>query len=98
MPCSRGLRASRTAEPVGVTRLSVRRRGLAAFAAGRPARPVPTHGGTMHLFLVGAGHVGLVTAVGLAKLGHRVTVADIDERRIGRLSEGIPPIYEPGLE
>src|SRR5262245_56022700 len=52
----------------------------------------------MHLFIVGAGHVGLVTAVGMAKLGHRVTVADIDERRIGRLSEGIPPIYEPGLE
>ena len=32
----------------------------------------------MDLFLLGAGHVGLVTAVGFARLGHRVTVADID--------------------
>ena len=52
----------------------------------------------MHLFIVGAGHVGLVTAVGMAKLGHTVTVADVDTVRIGRLAEGIPPIYEPGLE
>jgi UDPglucose 6-dehydrogenase len=52
----------------------------------------------MHLFIVGAGHVGLVTAVGMAKLGHRITVADIDHRRIERLAAGSPPIYEPGLE
>ncbi len=51
----------------------------------------------MHQFLVGAGHVGLVTAVGMARLGHRVTVADIDAARIGRLREGVPPIFEPGL-
>jgi UDPglucose 6-dehydrogenase len=51
----------------------------------------------MHHFLVGAGHVGLVTAVGMARLGHRVTVADIDASRIGRLQEGVPPIFEPGL-
>lgn len=51
----------------------------------------------MHQFLVGAGHVGLVTAVGMARLGHRVTVADIDATRIGRLREGVPPIFEPGL-
>lgn len=51
----------------------------------------------MHQFLVGAGHVGLVTAVGMARLGHRVTVADIDASRIGRLQEGVPPIFEPGL-
>ena len=52
----------------------------------------------MHLFLIGAGHVGLVTAVGLARLGHRVTVADIDEPRIEGLRQGIAPVYEPGLE
>ncbi|HET7678367.1 MAG TPA: UDP-glucose/GDP-mannose dehydrogenase family protein [Candidatus Limnocylindrales bacterium] len=52
----------------------------------------------MHLFLVGAGHVGLVTAAGFAKLGHRVTVADIDEARIAALTEGRPPVYEPGLD
>ncbi|HEX5827552.1 MAG TPA: nucleotide sugar dehydrogenase [Candidatus Limnocylindrales bacterium] len=52
----------------------------------------------MHLFLIGAGHVGLVTAVGLARLGHRLTVADIDATRIEGLRRGVAPIYEPGLE
>jgi len=53
---------------------------------------------TLHLFIVGAGHVGLVTAVGFLRLGHRVTVADIDAERIDQLGNGRPPIYEPGLE
>jgi nucleotide sugar dehydrogenase len=52
----------------------------------------------MHLFIVGAGHVGLVTAVGMARLGHSVTVADIDGPRIDGLRAGRTPIYEPGLE
>jgi UDPglucose 6-dehydrogenase len=52
----------------------------------------------MHLFLIGAGHVGLVTAVGLSRLGHRLTVADIDTARIDSLRNGIAPVYEPGLE
>jgi UDPglucose 6-dehydrogenase len=51
----------------------------------------------MDLFLVGAGHVGLVTAVGFARLGHRVTVADVDADRIAALRRGEPPIFEPGL-
>lgn len=52
----------------------------------------------MHLFLLGAGHVGLVTAAGLATLGYRVTVADIDTDRIGGLQKGRAPVFEPGLE
>src|SRR3954447_7898076 len=51
----------------------------------------------MQLFLLGAGHVGLVTAVGFARLGHDVTVADIDKGRIRGLQGGEPPIFEPGL-
>ncbi|MBI3747949.1 MAG: UDP-glucose/GDP-mannose dehydrogenase family protein [Chloroflexi bacterium] len=51
----------------------------------------------MHLFLLGAGHVGLVTAVGFVRLGHRVTVADLDEARITDLNQGRPPVFEPGL-
>lgn len=51
----------------------------------------------MHLFLLGAGHVGLVTAVGFARLGHRVTVADLDAVRIAAANDGRPPIFEPGL-
>jgi UDPglucose 6-dehydrogenase len=52
----------------------------------------------VHLFLVGAGPVGLVTAVGFARLGHHVTVSDIDRARIALLAEGRSPIFEPGLE
>jgi len=51
----------------------------------------------VHLFLLGAGHVGLVTAVGFARLGHRVTVADLDGARIAGLADGHPPVFEPGL-
>ena len=51
----------------------------------------------MHLFLLGAGHVGLVTAVGFARLGHRVTVADVNAARIAALDDGRPPVFEPGL-
>ena len=51
----------------------------------------------MHLFLLGAGHVGLVTAVGFARLGHRVTIADLDAARIAGLAMGRPPVFEPGL-
>jgi UDPglucose 6-dehydrogenase len=51
----------------------------------------------VHLFLLGAGHVGLVTAVGFARLGHRITVADLDATRIAELNDGRPPVFEPGL-
>ena len=51
----------------------------------------------MHLFLLGAGHVGLVTAVGFARLGHQVRVADLDGARIAGLTDGHPPVFEPGL-
>jgi len=51
----------------------------------------------MRLFLVGAGHVGLVTAVGMARLGHELVVSDIDAGRVERLQAGETPIFEPGL-
>ncbi|MDQ3492795.1 MAG: UDP-glucose/GDP-mannose dehydrogenase family protein [Chloroflexota bacterium] len=47
--------------------------------------------------VVGAGYVGLVTAVCFATLGHRVTVRDIDPAKIAALQAGEVPIYEPGL-
>jgi UDPglucose 6-dehydrogenase len=50
------------------------------------------------LFVVGAGYVGLTTAVGFADLGHRVTVHDVDVGRVRDLSVGRPPIIEAGLE
>ena len=54
-------------------------------------------GGTlMRVAVVGAGYVGLVTAVGLAELGHTVTCIDIDERKVAALSRGEPPSLSVG--
>jgi UDPglucose 6-dehydrogenase len=51
-----------------------------------------------HVAVVGLGYVGLTTAVGLRKLGHKVLGYDIDQERIALLSTGSSPIYEEGLE
>lgn len=48
--------------------------------------------------VVGAGYVGLTSAVCFAELGHVVRVLDVDESRIGKLLAGRPPIFEEGLE
>jgi UDPglucose 6-dehydrogenase len=48
--------------------------------------------------VIGAGHVGLVTAACLASLGHRVTVRDIDADKIRALKNGRAPIFEPDLD
>jgi UDPglucose 6-dehydrogenase len=47
--------------------------------------------------VIGTGYVGLTTAVCLAELGHRVIGLDIDAEKIGKLRQGVSPIYEPGL-
>jgi UDPglucose 6-dehydrogenase len=47
--------------------------------------------------IVGAGHVGVVYAAGLAELGHRVRVVDINEKRVATLRDGRIWFYEPGL-
>jgi len=47
--------------------------------------------------IVGAGHVGVVYAAGLAELGHRVKVIDINDKRIAMLKAGRIWFYEPGL-
>ena len=46
----------------------------------------------------GAGYVGLITGVGLAEIGHRVTNLDVDQDRIYKLQAGESPILEEGLE
>jgi UDPglucose 6-dehydrogenase len=50
-----------------------------------------------NIAIVGAGHVGVVYAAGLAELGHIVKVVDINEKRVAMLSEGRIWFYEPGL-
>jgi UDPglucose 6-dehydrogenase len=47
--------------------------------------------------VVGAGYVGLTTAVCLAHLGHQVTAVDVDVAKIDRLRAGESPILESGL-
>ncbi len=51
----------------------------------------------MRLVAFGVGYVGLVTGTGLAELGHDVLCVDIDAARVRELSDGVIPIYEPGL-
>ena len=50
------------------------------------------------LSVVGAGYVGLTTAVCLAYLGHDVRCTDVDVSKVGSLSDGKVPIVEDGLE
>ncbi len=52
----------------------------------------------MQIGMVGLGYVGLVTAVGLAELGHNVYCHDIDKTKMAMLSQRKPPIYEDGLQ
>jgi UDPglucose 6-dehydrogenase len=52
----------------------------------------------MRVAVVGAGHVGLVTAACLAEKGHQVVCADIDAARVEAIERGRSFIYEPGLD
>lgn len=52
----------------------------------------------MEVCVAGTGYVGLVTGTCLAYLGNHVHCIDIDEEKIRSLQQGIPTIYEPGLQ
>lgn len=52
----------------------------------------------MRICVVGSGYVGLITACGFAKLGHRVSCVDVDREKVEMINRGVPPIYEEGLE
>ncbi|NAZ23098.1 MAG: nucleotide sugar dehydrogenase [Thermocrinis sp.] len=52
----------------------------------------------MKLTVVGAGYVGLTTAVCFAHLGNEVMVVEKLPEKVQALKEGKVPFYEPGLE
>ncbi|HEX6308916.1 MAG TPA: UDP-glucose/GDP-mannose dehydrogenase family protein [Longimicrobiales bacterium] len=52
----------------------------------------------MRVAVIGTGYVGLVVGAGLADSGNDVVCADIDAKKIKRLSRGEIPIFEPGLD
>src|SRR5579863_8211720 len=51
----------------------------------------------MHVSMIGAGYVGLVSGACFADFGHDVTCIDKDAGKIAALNRGEIPIFEPGL-
>ena len=52
----------------------------------------------MNISIIGTGYVGLVSGVCFAKLRNNVICVDIDKKKIDKINNAIPPIYEEGLE
>jgi UDPglucose 6-dehydrogenase len=52
----------------------------------------------VNICMIGAGYVGLVSAVCFSEFGWQVNCVDKDAEKIERLRRGEIPIYEPGLE
>jgi UDPglucose 6-dehydrogenase len=52
----------------------------------------------MNIAVVGSGYVGLVCGAGFSEMGNHVVCVDSDKNKIERLSKGVLPIFEPGLE
>ncbi len=57
-----------------------------------------TSRGKSTLAVLGMGHIGLPTALGLAEMGWNVLGADADRAKIGQVRHGQPTFYEPGLD
>ena len=49
----------------------------------------------MEVAVIGAGYVGLTTALSLAYVGHEVVGVDLDTDKVARLNRGELPFYEP---
>ena len=52
----------------------------------------------MHIALLGAGRVGLVSAVCYVELGHVVSLVDIDENKVHQIRAAKAPFLEKGLD
>ena len=52
----------------------------------------------MRISIIGSGYVGSVTGICLADLGHEIVLVDLDTNKVNSLNNGVPPVYESGLE
>ncbi len=52
----------------------------------------------MHIAVIGAGYVGVVSGACLADFGMKVICVDKEKEKIEKLKKGEIPFYEPGLE
>ena len=52
----------------------------------------------MNVCVLGLWHLGTVTAASLASAGHQVVGLDFETEVVEKLGQGIPPLFEPGLE
>lgn len=59
--------------------------------------PPPPEATSGTIAVIGAGHVGLVTAAGFVHHGRRVAVGEADPERLAMLRSGVMPFREPGL-
>src|SRR5687767_13018987 len=50
----------------------------------------------MTVGVIGTGHVGAITSLSLATVGHRVVGCDADPDKVRALAEGRLPFHEPG--
>jgi UDPglucose 6-dehydrogenase len=76
---------------------AARRAKSSTDGSGSPLRTLAPSDGA-RVAVVGAGYVGLTTAVCLAHLGHRVSCGESDPAKVTMLSQGHPTIYEEGLD
>ena len=51
----------------------------------------------MNIGVVGAGYVGLTTGICLSSLDHKITIFDLDEKKLNKISERKLPFFEKGL-
>jgi UDPglucose 6-dehydrogenase len=61
------------------------------------SNPQELNSGDATITVLGLGHIGLPTALGLAELGWKVIGADDDAGKVGLIRSGDPIFFEPGL-
>ena len=52
----------------------------------------------MNLCVIGAGYVGVTTAICFAEMGNTVRIIDVDSEKAHKIKNGVLPIYEEGLQ